>query len=133
MASAVDITGTVFKNGAATLLARVVGANAAPIKTTDISSAKYTVYELDTNDPDVGTPITGHTDVDITPASSLIFDTLQNDDLWDVDEEGYNFKHVVDITANPAFPKAGKSYRVVFTLTPNAGQAILVRFRLHAI
>jgi len=31
------------------------------------------------------------------------------------------------------FVVAGKSYRVVFTLTPTAGQVILVRFRLAAI
>jgi len=133
MANAVDIQGSVFKNGSATLLARVVGANGAAIKVADLDSAKYTIYELDESDPDAGTAVTGHTDVDIAPVSSLIFDTLQTDDLWDIDEDGYNFKHVVDITANPAFPKAGKNYRVVFTLTPNAGQPILVRFRLHAI
>ena len=52
---------------------------------------------------------------------------------WDVDPDGYNFKHTINVSSNPAFAVAGKSYRVVFTLTPTAGQVILVRFRLAAI
>jgi hypothetical protein len=133
MASAADIQGTVFKNGSATLLARVVGADGSAITPSDVASAKYTVYRLDEDDPDAGTPIPGHTDVAIAPVSSLIFDTLQNDALWDVDSTGYNFKHVLDVSANPAFAAAGRTYRVVFELTPTGGQVILVRFRVHAI
>lgn len=133
MANAADIQGTVFKNGSATLLGRVVGADGSAITQSDISSAKYTVYQLDEDDADAGTPIAGHADVAITPVGSLIFDTLQNDDLWDVDSTGYNFKHVLDVSANQAFAVAGRTYRVAFELTPTSGQVILVRFRVHAI
>jgi len=132
MANASDIYGVVFKTGSATLLARVVGADGTPIMQSDLSSAAYTIYLLDENDPDVGTPIAGHTDVAVAVAS-LIYDTLQNDDLWDVDEVGYNFKHVLDVSGNQAFAAAGRSYRVVFRLAPTGGQVILVRFRVHAI
>jgi hypothetical protein len=132
MANAVDITGSVFKNGTATLLARVVGADAAAIQISDINAAKYSIYQLDEDDPDAGEAVTGHTDVDVDPAD-LLFDSLQTDDLWDVDPDGYNFRHTIDVSSNPAFAAAGKSYRVVFTLTPTAGQVILVRFRLAAI
>jgi len=132
MADAADIHGVVFKNGSATLLARVVGAEGAPVTQSGVASAKYTAYLLDENDPDAATPVAGHTDVAVEVAS-LIYDTLQDDDLWDVDETGYNFKHVLDVSANQAFATAGRTYRVVFELTPASGQVILVRFRVHAI
>ena len=132
MNSASDIIGTVFKNGSATLLARVVGADGTPVNQADIASVQYGVYLLDNDDPDAETVVTGHDGVSIG-VSSLIFDTLQTDSVWDVDETGYNFKHVLDVSANQAFAVAGRTYRIVFELTPAAGQIILVRFRVHAI
>jgi len=132
MADASDIQGVVFKNGSATLLARVVGADGSPVTQTDIASAKYTAYLLDENDPDAGTALTGHEAVAVDVAS-LIYDSLQTDSLWDVDQLGYNFKHVLDVSTHHVFTTAGRSYRVVFELVPASGQPILVRFRLHAI
>lgn len=132
MPDAQDIYGTVFKNGSATLLARVVGADGSAIQQADLASAKYTIYLLDDTDPDSGTAVTGHTDVAVAVAD-LIFDTLQNDNLWDVDATGYNFRHVLDVSANQAFATAGRHYRIVFELTPTSGQVILVRFQVHAI
>ncbi len=132
MADASDLHGVVFKNGSATFLARVVGAQGTPITQANIASAKYTAYLLDENDPDTATAITGHTDV-VVSVASLVFDSLQTDDLWDVDATGYNFKHVLDVSTNQAFTTAGRTYRVVFELTPTSGQVILIRFRVHAI
>lgn len=132
MADASDIHGVVFKNGSATFLARVVGAQGTPITQANIASAKYTAYLLDENDPDAATALTGHTDVAVAVAS-LVYDSLQNDALWDIDATGYNFKHVLDVAANQAFATAGRTYRLVFELTPTSGQVILVRFRVHAI
>ena len=132
MADASDIHGVVFKNGSATLLARIVGSDGSLVTQAQIASADYTVYLLDENDPDAGTPVTGHADVALG-VNLLIYDSLQNDDLWDVDALGYNFKHVLDISVHEAFATAGRSYRIVFRLTPTSGQVILVRFRVHAI
>ena len=132
MADASDIHGVVFKNGSATFLARVVGAQGTPVTQANVASAKYTAYLLDENDPDTATAVAGHTNVAVDVAS-LIYDSLQNDDLWDVDQTGYNFKHVLDVSADQAFTTAGRTYRVVFELTPSSGQVILVRFRVHAI
>jgi hypothetical protein len=132
MGNAADIFGTVFKNGSATLLARVVGTNGTPIQQAQIASAQYGVYLLDHDDPDAATAVLGHDGVSIN-VSSLIFDTLQTDGAWDVDQMGYNFKHVLDVSTNGAFTEAGRTYRIVFELSPASGQIILVRFRVHAI
>ena len=50
MGNASDIFGIVFKNGSATLLARVVGADNTPVQQADIASAEYSVYLLDDDD-----------------------------------------------------------------------------------
>jgi hypothetical protein len=131
MADAQDIHGTVFKNGSATLLARVVGAAGAAVTQSDIAAVKYGIYLLDEDDPDGQTPVTGHSGVSL-PVSAVIFNTLQTDALWTRDATGYNFKHVLEVGAHPAFAVAGRSYRIVYELTPAAGQVILVRFRVHA-
>jgi hypothetical protein len=133
MAGAWDIQGIAFKNGSATLLARVVGANAVAITTGSLVSAAYTIYLLDPVDPDAATAVEGHEDVAVEVAD-LIFDTLQTDAIWDVDSTGYNLKHILDITTNAAFAVAGRTYLVVFSLTPTGdGQVITARFRVRTI
>lgn len=132
MASAAEIRGTVFKNGSATLLGRVVGADGSAIQQADVSTITYTVALLDETDPDSETAVEGHEDESCVVADT-IFDTLQDDDLWEVDAIGFNFRHVVAVSENPAFATAGRNYRIVFTFTPVAGEVILVRFRLYCI
>lgn len=132
MPDAADIQGAVFKNGSATLLARVIGADGSPIQKADIRSARYTVALVDEDELDAQTPVAGHTNVAVSVAA-LVYDALQTDDLWDVDSTGYNFKHVLNVTSHQAFASAGRVYLVTFTLTPTSGQPILVRFRVHAI
>ena len=132
MPDAQDIQGAVFKNGSAILLARVVGPTGAAVTPTDVASLRYSVYLLDEQDPDQQTPLAGHTGVSLA-ASGVVYDTLQTDPIWTRDAIGYNFRHVLDVSAHAAFPTAGRAYRIVYELTPASGQVILVRFRVHAI
>ena len=132
MPNAVDIRGQVFRDGSATLLARVVGGDGAQLTQSDITAAQYTVYLLDQNDPNLQDAVDGHEDVDVAPVN-LLFDTPQLDALWTVDSVGYNFRHALEVSASAAFPLAGRAYLIVFKLTPTAGPVILVRFRLTAI
>ena len=76
--------------------------------------------------------VTGHTNVSLTVAD-VIFNDLQTDLLWTVDEIGYNLRHVMDVSANPAFTIAGRRFLVEYELTPGSGQVILVRFRVNVI
>jgi len=132
MAEAQDVPGTVFKNGSATFLARVVGPDGMVVTPAAISAVAYSVFLLDDQDPDSQTAVTGHGDVALT-VEDVLYDTLQRDNLWTKDTIGYNFKHVLDVSEHPAFAAAGRSYRVLFSLTPTSGQVILVRFRVRAI
>ena len=132
MADAQDVHGIVFKNGTATCLARVVGADAANITQSDIDTITYSIYMLNDQNADTRADVTGHTAVELVVADT-IFDTLQTDDIWTVDDTGYNFKHEIDISENEAFAIAGREYLIEFSLTPTTGQLILVRFRTGAI
>jgi hypothetical protein len=132
MAEAVDTYGTALKNGSITLLARVVGRDGDNIVQFDVASIEYSVYLLDDQDADSRTEVEGHTDVALS-VSQVIFDTLQLDLLWTVDDLGYNFRHVLDVSQGPAFAVAGRRYLVEHRLTPISGQVILVRFRINVI
>ena len=132
MSSATDVRGQVFRDGSATLLARVVGGDGAAIIQSDITAARYSIWLLDPKDPDSREAVDGHTDVDV-PVAGLLFDTPQLDNLWTVDTVGYNFRHELDISAHAAFPMAGRTHLIVFELVPTVGSVILVRFRLAAI
>ena len=132
MPSAADVHGIVFKNGTATMLARVVGADAANVTQSDISTGTYSIYLLNDQDADSRTAVTGHTDAALVVAD-VIFDTLQTDAIWTKDSTGYNFKHEIVISSNEAFAIAGREYLVEVSLTPTSGELILVRFRTGVI
>lgn len=144
MPEAHDIYGVVFKNGTATLLGRIMGADGNAITQSTFPAAglsssgecgvtaSYTLYLLDDQDPDSRTPVSGHENVAVAIAD-LIYDALQTDDIWTVDDEGYNFKHTLDICPDNAFAIAGRRYLVVFRLYPLDGDVIIARFRLNCI
>ena len=132
MAEAIDTYGTAFKNGSATLLARVVGQDGSEIVQADLNAIHYTVFLLDDQDPDSRAPVANHTDVALT-ISQVIFNSLQYDALWTIDEIGYNFRHTLDVSPYPAFATAGRRYLVEYRLTPMAGEVIMVRFRINVI
>jgi len=132
MAEAADLHGSAMKNGTVTLMARIVGANGANLVQAGISAIQYSIYLLDDQDADARTAVTGHTDAGLT-VSDVIFDSLQADAIWTVDTTGYNFRHVPDVSTNPAFAIAGRRYLVEYRITPTTGQVILARFRINVI
>lgn len=132
MSQAKDIHGTVFRNSTANFMARVENSAGQSIDQVSTASVRYTVYELTKDDPQVTTPVVGHENVSLA-ISTVIFDTLQTDSTWTVDQIGYNFRCELDISHEEAFPTAGKSYQVRFEITPTSGQKIIVRFQLRCI
>ena len=127
-----DVKGKVFRNGSAVFMARVVNASGQTVNQASVSAIEYTVYELTPDDPSGLSAVTGHIGVALT-ASAVIYDTLQDDDAWTVDTEGYNFRHELDVSTNEAFSEAGKVYQVRYKLTPVTGQKIVFRFQLRCI
>jgi len=132
MSDTIEIHGTAWKNGTVTLMARVLGHDAAVLAPDDIAAAEYSVYLLDDDDPDARTAVTGHGEQTLIVAD-VLFATLQTDARWTVDTTGYNFRHTLDVSANPAFAIAGRRYLVEYRLTPDDGQVILLRFRINVV
>jgi hypothetical protein len=132
MAEALDIYGAAFKNGSATLLARVVGAGGANITQADVATIRYSVYMLDDQNADNRTPVAGHSQVTL-PVYQIVFNSLQTDATWTVDAMGYNFRHILDVASHAAFPVAGRRYLIEYALTPLSGQVILVRYKINVI
>lgn len=130
MAHDIDIRATAFQDSSKTLLARVVGADAAAVKQADIASIEYTIYALASTGLR-GDAVEGHEAVELTVADT-IYDTLQTDDRWTKDTTGYNFAHELDVSEHAAFPTAGVEYLVEVTLTPTTGQILIVRYRIAA-
>jgi hypothetical protein len=131
-ANAADTYCTVQKYGTATFMARIVGADGTPVQQTDITAVSYGLFLLDDQDADARTPVAEHDDVDLTEGE-VLFDVLQTDFIWTVDAVGYNFRHTLDVSENPAFEIAGRRYLLEYRLTPAVGQMILVRFRVNVI
>ena len=94
MAEAIDIYGAAFKNGSATMMARIVGAAGANIAQADIAAIRYSVYMLDDQNPDARAPVGGHSQVSL-PVYQVIFNSLQSDATWTVDAVGYNFRRLL--------------------------------------
>jgi hypothetical protein len=132
MPTARDIFGTTYKNGSATLMARVVDASGSNVQQAGIVAIEYSIYELDPCRPDNLTAVTGHDGVSLD-VEDVIFNALQTGGLWTVDEVGYNFRHEVDVSASEAFPKAGTQYQIRYELAPTMGQKTIVRFQLRVI
>lgn len=126
-----EIYGVVFQNATATFLARVLGYDGQPVQPSQIATIHYTVAES-ADDPSTMTPVPGHSNVVLAP-TDVLFATLQKDVLWDLDDVGYNFRHVIDVSQAPAFPTPGQHYRIEYRLTPHAGQVIVVRFRVKVL
>jgi hypothetical protein len=132
MPYASDIHGTAFKNGSAVLMARIVDSDGEYVQQSGISSIEYSIYELDPCRPDNLSVVAGHDGVSLT-VDEVIFNSLQSGGLWTVDEDGYNFRHEIDVSQTEAFPKAGVQYQVRYEMLPTAGQKTIVRFQLRVI
>lgn len=132
MATARDTLGSVFKQGTATLMARVIDAAGDPINPTDVATCHYSVLEVNEAEPDESAVIAGHDNVALG-VGDVLFASLQTDDRWTLDAQGYNFRHEIDISSSNAFPKAGVRYYVRYRLAPSVGQPVIFRFALRAI
>jgi len=117
-------------------MARVVDTeSSAYITQANVSTVTYTITLLDEDypdDPNNDSAVSGHSAVALTK-TACVYDTLQTGAPWTKDSTGFNFKHVIDVSTNPAFAIAGRSYRVQVTITPVSGQRIDIPFKAEVI
>jgi hypothetical protein len=130
MKSALSIRDTAFTTGFAILMARLVDGSGAAVRRADVLAVDYSIYELDPCWPNNLTIIAGcrHIELDV---EEVLFDAVQSDNMWTVDDTGYNFRHEIRPARAQAFPKAGVDYELQYRFTSRCGQKITVRFRIR--
>lgn len=115
----VTTTGIHYAQSSLTLLARITDAENAIIQQADVSTIKYESWIIEP--PSVPTRVTAATSLTKT---DVIFDALQTDDIWTVDEEGYNFRATL---ATTDFPQQVKTQ---YQGNPSVAQKVEVQFVL---
>ncbi|GAB6164272.1 hypothetical protein JCM19992_02720 [Thermostilla marina] len=132
MQQAREFPGVVFAEGSCQLLARVLGEDAEPLDPARVVAAEYTIERLQPADPFAAETVSGHDHVPLAPGD-VLFDTLQVDARWELDAQGYNFRHAIPTAAGDPFPVPEADYRVTYRLTTVSGTPIILRFRLRAL
>lgn len=103
-----------------TLMARIVDDAGNALLQAGVEGIEVDVFDLTT-------PATPTQTGDYEPTvAATIFDTLQTaDDTWTVDQEGYNFRHVL---AGAAIPDEKTRYVAQITLTLTGGALVKTHF-----
>lgn len=123
MASTDKILGFVWEDGGGTVLARAVGQDAVAITQASLTSVAWKAFDESGATRD--TPVANGT---LTIADD-IFDTLQTDPRWTLDDDGYNVRHEIAATV---FSAGDHIYRVEYTFTPATGQVFIMVAEMFA-
>ncbi len=111
MVNAKIFYGTVFSGSSAVFLARVVGEYSEALKRSDLSAAFYSASIIDPIFPNRFTAIPGHENVPLD-LETVFFNALRTDQSWNVDSDGFNFRHIPDISENPLFTEPQRFYQL---------------------
>ena len=114
MAQPLIVKATVWEDGGAALMARIVGNAGANIVQADITAISRAVF--------VGSTLQATT---APVVATVVFDTLQTDARWARDSTGYNFREAV---LAAVFPDGDTIYRVEYKFTPASGEVFWVVF-----
>lgn len=100
-------------------MARITGGDGSAIGQADVASIARKVFDVRSATPETAVNSAAPVVVD------SIFDTLQTDSRWSVDETGFNFADTVPASV---FATGDRTYRVEYVFTPTSGQPWAVVF-----
>lgn len=103
------ITGTIFEDGGATILARIVGWDGNNLTQASLTGITYVIKNLNTD-----TVVVASTALTV---STVIYDTLQTTAIWSEDSTGFNFKHHI---ADTVFSDGSTKYSIEYIFDPSA-------------
>jgi hypothetical protein len=109
--------GRAYEDHSSAVLAYVNKAKGVRLLQAHVSSITCTITDSTT-----GTAVTGFNGVSLSP-SAVIYDTLQTDDDWELDDTGYNFRH--DLSTS-ALPNGSRTYLYRTTIVTTDGVSIAV-------
>lgn len=104
------------------LYRRIANWDGGDLTRAGVSSIAYTIYALDGADPPARTAVAGHANKALVK-TDVLFDDVRSDEA----ASDYNFRHIPDVSAHPAFPAAATTYHVEYKITPASGQVITQR------
>ena len=126
-----DYHATVFQNGTATFMARIVDLSGALIKQSDVDSITYSVYLLDEDKPGCRRSVTGHSNNELN-VSDVLYNQLKRNVHWLEDDKGFNFCWTLDVSSANAFALAGRHYLVEIRLVANS-VPFLIRYSFFVL
>jgi len=122
------ITGTIWEDGGATLLARIIGWDGNNLTQASLTSIAYSITNMNSNAQVVAPTALA--------VATVIYDTLQTTAIWTEDTTGFNFKHHI---ASTVFADGFSKYAVEYIFDPAAAgesnfvvQAILTTKALYS-
>ena len=121
------IEAAVVEDASLSLMRRLRKWDGSYLTQADVTSIAYSIYDERTR-----SVVSGHDGVALT-VSQVVYDTLQTDALWTADATGYNFKHTIDVSSNPAFPEEDRSYLVEHVITLASGPPIALLWRVRVV
>lgn len=109
-----------------TLLARIRNLTSGALLTqATTTTITYNVFDLDSETPDTAV-VSGTVTI-----ASAIFDNLQLDDRWSLDDQGYNFAHTL---ANSTLAVPNHTYQLEYQFTPsNATSVFAVAYLIRVL
>ena len=127
-----DIRKTVFENGSAVLMARIVDRDGVCIRRDQVASIGYSMDELRPHDAPRRKQAlkSNYTRLNV---DEVFFDSLECGRLWTVDVAGYNFRHEIHASPDGAFPKLGRLYEIRYAFIPKIGAATIIRFHVRIV
>lgn len=112
----------VVEDGVAWWLIRLIAVDGNPAQQTDITALSVKVFD-ESDDTETYTAT-------LSPVSSYVYDTLQTDPIWTLDNTGYNVKVKLPATA---FPTGGATYRGELAITDAASDPYWALVRAQAL
>jgi hypothetical protein len=111
--------GRVRTERAVVLMARIVDGAGRPMRPSDIRAIEYSAVGSSAG-------VRGAA-VDV---GDVVFDALQTDGAWSVDEVGDNFRHKIDVGRLGGLPRCGDKLQLCYVFTLASGGQTIVRFRI---
>ena len=134
MTQAKFCTGTIYTTSSPVLMARMVDYYSQILLPSQVRSIAYTIYLLDMA---TGFPQKNYIPGQINQTvnvNNTFFATLQKNDSWTADTQGYNFRHVLDNANRRVFSLMNRHYQVeyLFQMRDNS-PPICAIFRLFTL
>jgi len=122
MASSDVTKATIFEDGDVTEMARVQ-ANGADVTNAVVSTIARKIYDT------TGNTLVGSTTLTVpSTGGGVVFDALQTDGRWTLDDDGYNFRDRVPAVN---FPTPKHIYRVEYLFTGSGAEKYWLAYEHH--